>query len=117
MKSFPRFPAGWISALAFVALTVSAADKSAGTGARFQGPIGLQLYSLRAQFTAKGVPPTLDTVKSFGIKYAELAGTYNLPPEKFKALLEERGIKAISGHFPYKTFKEDPEAIAQDAQA
>ena len=57
---------------------------SAGIGPDFKGPIGLQLYSLREQFK-KDVPGTLDEVKGFGIKYAELAGTYNLAPEQFKS--------------------------------
>lgn len=94
-----------------------AAEKSTGTGASFKGPVGLQLYSLRAQFTAHGAPATLDIVKGFGIRYAELAGTYNLSPEKMKALLAERGIKAVSGHFPYKKFKEEPETVALEAKA
>ena len=42
-------------------------------------PIGLQLYSLRDQFKAD-VPGTLDQVRSFGIKYVELAGTYGVVP-------------------------------------
>jgi sugar phosphate isomerase/epimerase len=101
--------------LAFAATSASAAD--VGTGASFKGPVGLQLYSLRAQFTANGVPKTLDTVKGFGIKYAELAGTYNLKPDQLTALLAERGIKAVSGHFPYKQFKENPAAVAAEAKA
>ncbi|HEY6170546.1 MAG TPA: sugar phosphate isomerase/epimerase [Verrucomicrobiae bacterium] len=99
---------------AFVAL---AAEKSAGTGASFKGPIGLQLYSLREQFAANGVAPTLDTVKKFGIRHAELAGTYDLAPDKLTSLLKEHGIKAVSGHFPYKRFKDDPESVANEAKA
>ena len=89
----------------------------AGLGASFKGPLGLQLYSLRAQFMAKGVPATLDFVKGLGFKFVELAGTYNLPPEKFKAMLEERGLKAISGHFPFARYKSDPEGVAKEAKA
>lgn len=103
------------AALALAATSSSAADT--GIGKSFQGPVGLQLYSLRAQFAANGVPKTLDTVKGFGIRYAELAGTYNLKPEQLTKLLADRGIKAVSGHFPYKKFKEDPEAIAAEAKA
>ncbi len=102
-------------AAALAAATASAAD--AGIGKSFQGPVGLQLYSLRAQFAANGVPKTLDTVKGYGIRYAELAGTYNLKPEQLTKLLADRGIKAVSGHFPYKRFKEDPEAVAAEAKA
>lgn len=108
-------PLGLVAALAFAAAPTRAAD--AGIGKSFQGPVGLQLYSLRAQFTANGVPKTLDTVKGFGIKYAELAGTYNLKPEQLKAQLAERGIKAVSGHFAYKRFKDEPEAVALEAKA
>ena len=108
-------PFGVAGALAFAVTSSSGAD--IGTGKSFQGPVGLQLYSLRAQFTANGVPKTLDTVKQFGIKYAELAGSYNLTPDQLKTQLAERGIKAVSGHFPYKRFKDEPEAVALEAKA
>jgi sugar phosphate isomerase/epimerase len=100
-----------------VMLATGATAADAGTGKSFQGPVGLQLYSLRAQFAANGVPKTLDSVKGFGIRYAELAGTYNLKPEQLTKLLADRGIKAVSGHFPYKRFKEDPESVAAEAKA
>src|SRR5262249_17858001 len=88
----------------------------AGIGQSFQGPVGLQLYSLREQFK-KNVPATLDEVKNFGIKYAELAGTYDMPPEKFKAELAKRGIEPISGHFPYEKYRDDVESVAKEAEA
>ena len=114
MKTLLR-PLLSLAAAVMLATGTSAAD--AGTGKSFQGPVGLQLYSLRAQFAANGVPKTLDTVKGFGIRYAELAGTYNLKPEQLTKLLADRGIKAVSGHFPYKRFKEDPESVAAEAKA
>lgn len=93
-----------------------AAEKTVGTGAKFKGPVGLQLYSLRANF-AKDVPGTLDQVKNMGFKYVELAGTYNLTPEKFKQLLDERGLVPVSCHFPYERFRDDAEGVANDAAA
>lgn len=97
-------------------LSVALQAADAGTGASFNGPIGLQLYSLRAEFASAGVPATLDKVKGFGIKYVELAGTYTLPANTFKAMLDERGLIAVSGHFPYARFKSDPAAVARDAK-
>jgi len=97
---------------AFV-LTLSAAPAHAAT---FDEPIGLQLYSLRAEFT-KNVPASLEKVRSFGIKNVELAGTYNLSPEKFKGMLDANQLKAISGHFPFERYKDDPEGVARDAKA
>lgn len=106
------------AALAWFSVTsLSAADATpVGTGASFKGPVGLQLYSLRAQAT-KNLPETLKLVKSYGFKYVELASTYNLPPEKFKPMLDELGLKAVSAHFPYDKFRTDPESIALEAKA
>jgi sugar phosphate isomerase/epimerase len=77
--------------------------------------IGLQLYSLRAQLQTN-IPATLDEIKSWGITNVELAGTYNLTPEQFKAQLDERGFNAFSGHFPYARLRDDIEGVARDAQ-
>ena len=64
----------------------AATPTAAGIGPSFKGPIGLQLYSLRAEFT-RNVPATVQKVKSMGFQNVELAGTYNLSPDRFKALL------------------------------
>src|SRR4051812_47770182 len=94
-----------------------AADPGAktGLGPSFKGPVGLQLYSLRADF-AKDVPGTLEKVRSFGIKNVELAGTYDLSPEKFKQLLDSKGLKPISTHFPYDRYRDDLDGIVRDAK-
>ena len=96
--------------------TFAAGNPSTGIGPAFKGPVGLQLYSLRDQFS-KSVPATLDQVRGFGIEYVELAGTYNLSPDKFKEQLEARGLKPISGHFPFERYRDDVEGIARDAKA
>src|SRR6266511_6364585 len=103
-------------ALALCSLTAVAADRhAAGVGPDFKGPIGLQLDSLRAQFS-NIVPATLEQVRKFGFEYVELAGTYNLPPEKFKEQLAAKGLKPISGHFPFERYRDDVEGIARDAK-
>src|SRR5512138_52722 len=99
---------------AFCAPSASTGDK--GIGPSFKGPIGLQLYSLREQFK-KDVPSTLDEVKSWGVKYVELAGTYDLPADKFVSMLKERGLLPIAAHFGYERFRDDAEAVALEAKA
>jgi sugar phosphate isomerase/epimerase len=117
MKLNFRSLSSGLTLLAMVALASQQAKAaSAGTGSSFRGPIGLQLYSLREQFK-KDVPATLDEVKNFRIKYVELAGTYGLAPEKFKAELAQRGIEPISGHFPFEKYRDDVESIAKEAEA
>lgn len=93
-----------------------AARAAAGIGPSFKGPLGLQLYSLRAQFQ-KDVPSTLDEVKNWHIKYAELAGTYGLSAEQFKSELAARGIKPIGAHFAYERSRDDAEGVAREANA
>jgi sugar phosphate isomerase/epimerase len=115
MNSTCRLLISFLCSLTLAAFTAAAAS-SAGIGPNFKGPIGLQLYSLRNQF-AKDVPGTLDKVRGYGLKYVELAGTYNLPPEKFKELLKAKGLEPVSGHFTFERYRDDVEGIARDAKA
>lgn len=96
--------------------TTPAADKSVGTGPSFKGPVGLQLYSLRADFM-RNVPTTLEKVKGYGIKYVETAGTYNLSATRFREMLKENGLEAVSGHFSYDRYRDDLENVVREAKA
>jgi sugar phosphate isomerase/epimerase len=94
----------------------TAQGAKAGVGKSFKGPVGLQLYSLRDQF-AKDVPGTLDKVASYGIKYAETAGTYGQAPAEFRAALQKRGITPVAGHFGFEQYRDDIAAVVRDAKA
>jgi sugar phosphate isomerase/epimerase len=84
-------------------------------GHLFKGPVGLQLYSLRDQL-GKDVPGTLAEVQSWGVKYVELAGTYKMTPAEFKAQLDAHGLVAISSHFSFDRFRDDPEGLFKEAE-
>ena len=107
--------------LGCVALTCTAGvdtvtrQTSAGIGRGFQGPVGLQLYSLRDQFK-QDVGKTLDQVRDFGITHVELAGTYGVAPEKFKEQLDARGLKAVSAHFSFEQCRDQIEDVAREAK-
>ncbi len=118
MKPSIRTIAVILSSLVTFSSSALAAEKqgAVGTGKSFKGPIGLQLYSLRNQF-AKDVPGTMAKVQEFGIKYVELAGTYNQSPDQFKALLAKNGLDAVSGHFGFERYRDEPEAVLRDAKA
>lgn len=118
MKTQIRF--AWTAPLA--ALTVAwlvggcaTQSPAAGTGSHFKGPVGIQLYSLRAQFT-RNVPQTVETVKGFGIQEVELAGNYNLKNAAFREMLEHAGLKPVAGHFPMDRITGDTQAVAKECQ-
>jgi sugar phosphate isomerase/epimerase len=81
----------------------------------FEGPWGLQLYSLRAQL-ATNVPDTLNEVKHWGVQNVELAGTYDLSAEQFKAQLDLHDLKPVSAHFPYDEYRTNLDALVHDAR-
>jgi sugar phosphate isomerase/epimerase len=83
----------------------------------FPGKPGLQLYSLRGLSSEKGVQAVLDKTREFGITTVELAGTYTLKPAEFLPLLQSRGLKPVSGHFPWDRWKSDPDGVAAEAKA
>jgi sugar phosphate isomerase/epimerase len=117
MKQSLRFA---VTLLALLVLTCTANPRPAAVSTNemsqnFKERIGLQLYSLREQF-AKDVPKTLDQVRDFGIKYVETHSTYGLSPEKFRAELDARGLKAVAGHFSYERFRDDIDGVVREAK-
>ncbi len=68
----------------------------------YKNPIALQLYSFRESFKSNGVPATLAKVKAMGFSHVELAGTYGLTREQFKAELQKAGLTAVSMHTDIK---------------
>ena len=106
----------WIALVAaWVTAGCSTHTASVGTGSHFRGPVGIQLYSLRAQFT-RNVPQTIGTVKGFGIQEVELAGNNNLKNPAYRQMLEQAGLKPIAGHFPMERITGDTEAVAKECQ-
>ena len=77
--------------------------------------IGLQLYSLRDQFS-KDVPGTMALVKSWGIKEVELAGTYGLPTDDFKKILAQNNLIVIGTGSEFEKLASDPQAVANEAK-
>lgn len=90
--------------------------RSVGTSASFHGPVGLQLYSLRADF-AKDVPATIQVVRGLGFRDVELAGTYGMEPAQFRSMLISNGLMPVAAHFPYDRFKTNAEGVALEAKA
>jgi len=80
----------------------AAATLAAQSGPVYKNPIALQLYSFRESFKKEGVPATLAKVRKIGFTHVELAGTYGLTREQFKAELQKAGLTAVSMHSDIK---------------
>lgn len=78
--------------------------------------IGLELYSLRNQFKTD-VPGTLAKIKSWGINEIEGGGTYGLPMEEYKKLLQQNGLKMISVGADFDALSKDPQPAIDEAKA
>ncbi len=100
----------------FATLSSATCLLAADAAGAFAGQAGLQLYSLREQFKSD-VPGTLDLVKKLGVSEVETASTYGLPVEQFTAMLQERGLHAVSAHFQYEPLSKDIDAAVREAKA
>src|SRR3954463_2057107 len=77
--------------------------------------IGLQLYSLRNQFKTD-VPGTLATIKRWGIKEIEGGGTYGLPVDEYKKLLEQNNLKMVGVSANFDDLANNPQAAIDEAK-
>ncbi|HPA20581.1 MAG TPA: sugar phosphate isomerase/epimerase [Verrucomicrobiae bacterium] len=100
--------------LSSLALVLGCTQPVASGG--FEGEVGLQMYSFREDFK-KDVPGTIEKIKALGFKEVELAGTYGMPPEAFKKLIDGAGLVPVAAHFPYNQLRDDIESVAKEAKA
>lgn len=82
--------------------------------ARAQTNVGLQLYTFRDQIP-KDVPGMLAKIRQMGIRYLEGGGTYKLPPEEFKSLLQKNDLQMVCYGADFKELQDRPDEVAQKA--
>jgi len=71
------------------------------------GPIGLQLWSLRAQLP-KDLPGTLGKVRAMGFREVEAAGLYKHTLAEFRAALDQAGLRCQSAHAGFGELRDAP---------
>jgi hypothetical protein len=76
---------------------LQAAGLGQETTSPLSGPIGLQLWSLRAQLP-KDLPGTLAKVRAMGFREVEAAGLYKHTLAEFRAALDQAGLRCQSAH-------------------
>lgn len=77
--------------------------------------IGLQLYSLRNQFKTD-VPGTLAKIKDWKITAIEGGGTYGLPIDEYKKLLQQNNLQMISYGASFEELQNNPQVVADNAK-
>jgi sugar phosphate isomerase/epimerase len=99
-------------------LLVSAVLLALTARADFHDHVGLQLYSLRANTLAHGLPSSLDLVKGWGITEVEgglaMAG---MTPEQMRAAVDARGLTMPSAHAQFDQLTKDLPGAVRAAQA
>lgn len=79
-----------------------------------QPAIGLQLYSFRKQLP-QDVPGMLQKISGMGFRFIEGGGTYNLPKEEYKLLLQKNNLQIVSFGADFKELENSPGAVAEKA--
>ena len=87
----------------------------ASTNMLFAQEIGLQLYSLRNQFKTD-VPGTLAKIKGWNIRLIEGGGTYGLPVEDYKKLLQQNNLQMVSIGADFNDLVKDPQKVIDNAK-
>lgn len=86
-----------------------------GVAPVFGQEIGIQLYSLREQFKGD-VEGSLKLISDWGITALEGGGTYGMPLEEFKGLLDKYGLKVTSVGTSYEALQNDVDGIIENAR-
>ena len=77
------------------------------------GPIGLQLWSLRAALR-EDVPRTLSTIRAMGFREVEGAGLWGKTAPELRAALDAAGLRCQSAHMDLDRLRDDlPGALAE----
>ncbi|MBC7851132.1 MAG: TIM barrel protein, partial [Chitinophagaceae bacterium] len=81
-----------------------------------QTTIGVQLYTFRTQIP-KDVPGMLSTISKMGLREVEGGGTYGLPFNDYKQLLEKNQLKMVSIGADFNKLQTDLPAVIAEAKA
>lgn len=83
--------------------------------AQAQPQVGVQLYTFRKQMPAD-VPGMLQKISTMGIKYLEGGGTYNLPKEEYKSLLQKNNLEMVSIGGNFKDLQDSLSKVVDEAR-
>jgi sugar phosphate isomerase/epimerase len=98
------------------ATTAGAVSPQAAVASPLNGPIGLQLWSLR-EYVPKDLPGTLDKVKAMGFVEVEGAGLWGHSAADFRKALDTAGLRCRSAHMGYERLRDDAAGAFAEARS
>ena len=97
--------------------TSSPNQKTKSAFERFNGKLGLQLYSLRFEFKKNGVGPTLDWVQAHGFRLLEGGDSYGMPRDQFNEEVKKRGMRIVGIGAAFEKLRDNVDEVIANAKA
>ena len=98
------------------ATPAGAVAPQAATASPLNGPIGLQLWSLR-EYLPKDLPGTLAKVAAMGFQEVEGAGLWGHSAAEFRKALDIAGLRCQSAHMGYERLRDDAAGAFAEAKS
>jgi sugar phosphate isomerase/epimerase len=98
------------------AMSAIAVSPQAAIASPLNGPIGLQLWSLR-DYLPKDLPGTLAKVKAMGFREVEGAGLWGHGAADFRKALDTAGLRCQSAHMGYERLRDDLSGAFAEAKS
>lgn len=89
---------------------------AASARASFDGPVGVQLYSVRNEL-GEDLEGTLRAVKAAGFDMVETYSLHDMSASEYRALLDSVGLDVQSMHIGYEQAVGETEAVIEQAKA
>ena len=98
------------------ATQASAMSPPAAIASPLNGPVGLQLWSLR-EYLPKDLPGTLAKVRDMGFTEIEGAGLWGHSAADFRKALDAAGLRCQSAHMGYERLRDDAAGAFAEARS
>jgi len=92
------------------------ASPQEGLHPALNGPVGLQLWSLR-EYLPKDLPGTLKKVQALGFREVEGAGLWKHTTEEMRSALDAAGLRCQSAHMGFERLRDDLKGAFAEAKA
>src|SRR5262245_53289946 len=114
-REFLTRVAAGVGAAALGPTFAAGADKAA-IKTSLNGPVGLQLWSLR-EYGPKDLAGTLAKARAMGFREVESAGLWDRKVEEFRGALDKAGLRCASAHMGWGRLRDDLKGALAEAKA